>query len=61
MNAEWADEHPGSVVTAGVERSWRTLIFDSVLRVFPMDNYQKDEAVGGQSGTDFSELDWSSV
>ena len=26
MNAEWADEHPGSVVTAGVERSWRTLI-----------------------------------
>jgi hypothetical protein len=34
---------------------------DSVLRMFPMDNYQKDEAVGGQSGTDFSELDCSNV
>jgi hypothetical protein len=34
---------------------------DSVLRVFPMDNYRKDEAVGGQSGTDLSELDWSNV
>jgi hypothetical protein len=61
MNAEWADDHPRAVVTAGSGEGLADFNHDSVLRVFPVYNYQKDEAVGGQSGTGCSEPGWSNV
>lgn len=41
MNAEWVDDHPGAVVTAGGGEGLADFNHDSVLRVFPVGNYQK--------------------